>query len=69
MFQKKQKKIGNQTKSPRFSLFFRLSTLNNWATFASAKVLKKNRFSTFGVDLVQNVCNDFTLLVNSLGYV
>lgn len=69
MFQKEQKKIGNQTKSPRFSLFFRLSTLNNWATFASAKVLKKNRFSTFGVDLVQNVCNDFTLLVNSLGYV
>lgn len=61
MFQKK-KKIGNQTKSHRFSLFFRLSTLNNWATFASAKVLKK-------IDLVQNVCNDFTLLVNSLGYV
>lgn len=69
MFQKKQKKIGSQTKSSRFSPFFRLNTLNNWATFASAKVLKKFRFSTFGVDLVQNVCNDFTLLANSLGYV
>lgn len=69
MFQKKQKKIGNQTKNPRFSLFFRLSTLNNWATFASAKVLKKIDLVPLGVDLVQNVCNDFTLLVNSLGYV
>ncbi len=69
MFQKKQKKSGTRLKAPDFHFFFRLSTLNNWATFASAKVLKKNRFSTFGVDLVQNVCNDFTLLVNSLGYV
>lgn len=68
MFQKKQKKSEARLKAPDFH-FFRLSTLNNWATFASAKVLKKNRFSTFGVDLVQNVCNDFTLLVNSLGYV
>nr|DAG65768.1 MAG TPA: hypothetical protein [Caudoviricetes sp.] len=69
MFQKKQKKSEARLKAPDFHLFFRLSTLNNWATFASAKVLKKFRFSTFGVDLVQNVCNDFTLLVNSLRYV
>ena len=41
MFQKKQKKPGTRLKVPDFHFFFRLSTLNNWATFASAKVLKK----------------------------
>lgn len=69
MFQKKQKKSEARLKAPDFHLFFRLSTLDNWATFASAKVLKKFSFSTFGIDLVQNVCNDFTLLANSLRYV